>query len=151
MHGVSQAQAVRGQGALPEPRFLFASGGIQEGCAVIGERYCLEYLAPESLDNSEMRRSWFGELYEEEPTPHVRFYDRLANPYPPLLDSTEGPPKSELSRYRQVLHTWLENMSVAQRVLQPNPKAGTVSPEEIERLIELGYLRRPRSMKTGRR
>jgi len=151
MHGVSQAPAVRGQRAMSESRFVFASGGIQEGCAVIGERYCLEYLAPESLDNSEMRRSWFGERYEEESTPHVRFYDRRENPHPPLLDSTEGPPKNELARYRKVLHTWLENMSLAQRVLQPNPKAGMVSPEEIERLIELGYLRRPRSVETGRR
>ncbi len=140
MHGRSQANVIRGLEEASEPRFVFASGGIQEGCTVISDQYCLEYLAPENLDNVEMRRAWFGERSQKKPTPHVRFYDRLVNPYPALTDSTEGMPKSELQRHRSRLFQWLENMRRTQEVLQPNPRAEKIQPAEIERLIELGYL-----------
>jgi arylsulfatase len=144
MHGHSRADLILGldgQGA----DFVFASGGIQEGCAVIGERYCLEYLAPESLGDAELRRSWLGERSDEPAIPMVRFYDRLADPFPALAASTEGPPRLELARYRKALHTWLDNMSKTQKVLQPNSRSRDgVDPAEIERLIELGYVGRLR-------
>jgi arylsulfatase A-like enzyme len=108
MSGCSQAAAVRaaGAGAAARP-YVFASCGLQEGCAVIGERHALEYLLPRGIDDAQLRRSWSGEWAEHALQPRVYFYDRLKTPCPPLDGEGSLAREPELAAYRSAAVEWL--------------------------------------------
>ena len=65
MAGRSQAGAVREPDTPAAARpFVFASCGLQEGCAVIGANHALEYLLPLGTADAQLRRSWTGQWSE---------------------------------------------------------------------------------------
>lgn len=141
-HGVSFADELRGPAAGSERaqrRFAIASCGLQEGCAVISERHCLEYLLPDSAVDPALERSWFGRDVEE-PRLRVRFYDRIADPFPPL----EGPVREEGPRFhelRTAAARWIDHISRARQVLQSSPsQRRDIDPALVQELRELGYL-----------
>jgi arylsulfatase A-like enzyme len=106
--GLSQAAAVSVPGApVAERPFVFASCGLQEGCAVIGERHALEYIVPRGMSDAQLRRSWTGEWSDRSLQPRVFCYDRLATPGPPLAGSERGP-DPELAPYRAAAIEWLQ-------------------------------------------
>jgi|SRR5262245_754451 len=113
MSGLSQAAAVREPGATVAARpFVFASCGLQEGCAVIGERHALEYVVPRAIGDAQMRRSWTGEWSDplSDPRalqPQVFFYDRLEKPLP-TLERAEPGHDPELASYRSAAIEWLQ-------------------------------------------
>lgn len=139
LHGRSQAAVVRGttERAVERP-FVFASCGLQEGCAVIGERYVLEYLIPLGTADAQLRRSWAGQWSELALQPRVRFYDRRANPYPPL-DGEVSAPDGEIGPFRQAAVEWLNDMRDLCRLLQAAPGAGALDREVLRRLAQRGY------------
>ena len=119
MHGLSQAAWV--VGPLPTEslrRYAFASCGMQEGGAVIGERFCLESLAPERLEDEILRRSWYGEENVEEGERAVRFYDRLATPFPPLNGGEVDARDEHFQEFRRVRKRWLDDIVKTRLVLQ---------------------------------
>lgn len=141
MHGVSQAAWVAGAPpAAPLRRYAFASCGMQSGCAVIGERYCLEYLQPGKLDDVFTRRSWLGDTAELRDT-QVRFYDRIATPYPPLDERGAELQNPAFLELRRVALVWLDDMKKTQLYLQRNALVpDKVDEEDLRKLREKGYL-----------
>ncbi len=141
MHGLSQA-AFATSASMPEPRerFVFASCGMQEGCAVIGERYCMEFLIPDSTDDAQLRRSWYGEWIAPAISPHLRFYDRLSTPYPPLQS---GPPwftGEDFERFRQAARERLRDMNDLRLHLQSRPGASPLDAAKLQELRDKGFL-----------
>src|SRR5206468_2108316 len=123
------ATAVREPGAAAAKRaFVFASCGLQGGCAVIGERHVLEYLMPRSTDDAQLRRSWTGEWSESALQPRLFFYDRSRTPYPPLDGEEILAHEPELAAYRAAALEWLRVMTETRLSLQG--PAGGPSPDE---------------------
>jgi len=144
MHGRSLAGLIDGTAATLDRRFVLASCGVQQGCAVLGEQHCLEYLAPGQLASGFLRRAWFGEPHdddqEEGAETVVRFYDRIAEPYPSLVPRSE-PRAEEFHAYREAAARWIGNMQDARLVLQGGLHLGEEVPDaRVRELIELGYL-----------
>jgi arylsulfatase A-like enzyme len=142
MHGVSQAAYVQGSSPpVVAPRqFAFASCGMQAGCAVIGQRFCLEYLQPDKLDDASLKRSWFGDSAAN-PETSVRFYDRLTDPYPSLAPFGVNLPDQNFQRLRAVAAEWMFDMKKTQLYLQRNAVVqDRVDEDVIRRLREKGYL-----------
>ena len=118
MHGFSLASLLRGEPSeVPPRRYAFASCGMQEGCAVIGERYCLEYLIPAGTEDHQIKRSWFGHLRESSLEPTPRFYDRRSHPFPPLASNHLGPPEEE-AQFTRVARDWMRDINNARILLQ---------------------------------
>lgn len=147
MQGVSQARYViepgRGEPPAGTTRTTaFASCGLQEGVTVLAwPRHCLELLVPDRTQNAVMRRSWFGEDRLSEGSATVRFYDRLLDPHPPLESPVPDPPPPEFVTMRERASKWLENVTLARRVLQENLFVHErVDAEMVRRLREAGYL-----------
>jgi len=127
MSGLSQAAAVRAPGApAAERAFVFASCGLQEGCAVIGARHALEYFAPHGTSDAQLRRSWTGEWSEPPLQPSLFFYDRIRFPHPPL-DGDELTREPELATYRAAVVEWLRAMKEKRLSMQ-----GHASDEEAD-------------------
>jgi len=142
MHGISQAAYVQGSSPPPVPprQFAFASCGMQAGCAVIGQRFCLEYLLPGKLDDVSLKRSWFGEAVDK-PDTGVRFYDRLTDPYPPLAPAVIDTLDPNFQRLRAVANEWLGDMKKTQLYLQRNAVVqDRVDADDVRRLRDKGYL-----------
>lgn len=141
MHGVSQAAFATAAETPSSARDLaFASCGMQEGCAVIGERYCLEYLLPAGTEDGQLRRSWFGEWVDPALDPSQRFYDRLASPHPPLAGGSRGGPPEEIERFSRAATEWLQDMNDLRLHLQALPGRSPLDEATIQRLVEKGYL-----------
>lgn len=112
MAGRSQAGLLREPGAPAAPRpFVFASCGLQEGCAVIGADHALEYLLPRGTADAQLRRSWIGEWSELAMQPRLYFYDRRKSVAPQLSGEEELPREPELGAYRAAAVEWLRQMS----------------------------------------
>lgn len=108
MSGSSQAAALRVPGTPAAERpFVYASCGLQEGCAVIGARHVLEYVFPLGTADAQLRRSWTGEWSEPTLQRRVSFYDRLVTPFPSLdgEESLAGAP--ELDTYLHAAVEWM--------------------------------------------
>jgi arylsulfatase A-like enzyme len=139
-HGLSQAAVVREPGAsVAERPFVFASCGIQEGCALIGDHLCLEYLLPAGTADAQLRRSWFGEWRDLEVAPSQRFYDWRVTPFPPLepgiLTDAE-----DLSDFRAACVGWLRDLNDTRVFLQAAPGRSGLPAETIQHLREEGYV-----------
>ena len=118
MHGFPLGSLLRGEPrGSPLRSYAFASCGMQEGCAVIGERYCLEYLIPAGTEDHQIKRSWFGHMREPSLEPVPRFYDRFSDPFPPLASQHLGPPQEE-AQYARVARDWLRDINNARILLQ---------------------------------
>ena len=142
MHGLSLAGALRApEGKLPERPFVFASCGIQEGCALISQHLCLEYLVPAGTADAQLRRSWFGEWVDLVVAPTLRFYDWRRTPYPPL-SSGQGSEGENLAPLRAAAVDWLRDLNDARVFLQAPPGRSGLPPEAIQRLREKGYVGR---------
>jgi arylsulfatase len=138
-HGLSQADAVRrSDGTVAERSFVFASCGLQEGCAVIGEHHVLEYLAPLGTADAQLRRSWSGAWSERGMQPSLYFYDRRRTPYPPLTEWRAGH-DAELAPYRAAALEWLRDMNQLRQLLHAPPGASGLDEAALERLRERGY------------
>lgn len=108
MSGSAQTAAVRQPGAPAAERpFVFASCGLQEGCAVIGARHVLEYVFPRGTTDAQLRRSWTGEWSELTLQPRVSFYDRLVTPFPPTDGEGGLAGSPEQASYRQAAVEWM--------------------------------------------
>lgn len=142
MHGMSQAAFVQGFSPAPgeQREVAFASCGMQAGFAAIGQRFCLEYLLPGKLDDASLVRSWFGDSIPDDTT-QVRFYDRLADPYPPLGQSGVSMQDPNFQSLRAIASEWLEDMKKTQLYLQRDAVVrDRVSEEDVRQLREKGYL-----------
>ncbi len=140
MHGTSLVPLLV-DGEPLERSYVFASCGLQQGCAVIGPSHCLEYIAPGQLPEGARRRAWFGEVHEEQGAEaELRFYDRRATPHPPL--DAPGVRSGESFRaYRAVAQDWLSNLHDARNVLQRRRGGnGEVTDERRSELVELGLV-----------
>jgi arylsulfatase len=141
MHGFSQAGSARGEEPGERP-FVFASCGLQEGCAVIGERFVLEYLVPLGTGDAQLRRSWTGVWSQPSLQPRLAYYDRRATPYP-LLSEGWLAPSEELEPLRAAALGFLEDMSDLRIVLQAPRGIRRLDEASLERLRARGYLGRP--------
>ena len=65
-----------------------------------------------------MRRSWYGEENVEEGERAVRFYDRLATPFPPLDGGEVDTRDEHLQEFRRVRKRWLDDIVKTRLVLQ---------------------------------
>ena len=141
-HGISQLPELLGSGpATPRRRFAFASCGIQDGGVRIGERLCYEFLLPGEAEEPLYRRSWLG--VSEAPTGNkqIRFYDRVAHPYPPLeAGLREGTPQ-EFASYSEAAVAWYKDMEFVRTALQPTSLfTEPVAPEKVRELQARGLL-----------
>jgi len=142
-HGISQAAAVLSTQDEPAPAprdHVFASCGLQEGGAVIGRRYCLEYLQEDVVENAAWRRAWFGENQVGTGRMTTRFYDRLEDPHPPLDREMVPPLPPEHQVLRQAALGWVEDMALTSRHLQPIAGQAPLSEEELGRLLGKGLV-----------
>lgn len=140
VHGLSQARVVRASDTSSAPRtFVYASCGLQEGCAVIGEHHVLEYLMPLGTDDAQLRRSWTGTWSELTMQPRFSFYDRRKTPYPPL-EVEGGSQAPELPAYRAAALEWLRDMNDVRSFLQAPPGGSGLAPEIVTRLRAKGYV-----------
>ena len=141
MHGVSEAACAGPREPAGSAReFAFASCGVQEGCALIGQRYCLEYLVPAGTEDAQLRRSWFGDWVEPSLDPSLRFYDRLATPYPPLTAGLRTGPDEEFERFRNKAAEWLRDMNEVRVHLQAVAGSSPLDEAALQRLRDKGYL-----------
>jgi hypothetical protein len=141
MHGLSQAAVARDPAAPgAERRFVFASCGLQEGCAVLGERYALEYFFPRGSADAQLRRSWLGERSELALQPRQCFYDRQAMPYPPLDGEGRFGPDEEFAAFRAAALEWLRDFNNARLFLQAPPGRSSLDEAAIRRLREKGLV-----------
>jgi len=123
MQGVSQAGWVVGAPpAEPPRRYAFASCGIQTGSVVIGPRTCLESLGPETVVDEVLLRSWYGE-WSREGGHGLRFYDRIATPFPPLDEAGVEPDDERIQELRRLRDEWLERVGLARDAMQHNALA----------------------------
>ena len=148
-HGVSHADSLRrgagGEPVVPPRDVAFASCGIQEGCALVGPRYVLEYLIPGDVSDAELRRSWFGEDVEPDLRPRARFYDRTLDPHPPLADTARAQASDIFDQYRRTAAEWIQTMGEIRRALHGRALFGqTVDADTLERLRAEGYLPKER-------
>jgi len=145
--GDAPGDAPGDRNAEPPPlrRNAFASCGFQEGRAAIGERWTLEYFVPDMVGSPLLERSWFGENRGREDSLMYRFYDRRADPFPPLVtprDPNDLAAREAETEMRREASEWFKNVHLARTVLQ-----GGVDPDEPEgariarELRELGFLR----------
>lgn len=140
VHGRSQAEAARGAAPeAPERRFVFASCGLQEGCAVIGARNVLEYLVPLSSGDAQLRRSWTGIWSPRSLQPRLLFYDRRATPFPHLADGWKEP-DAELAPLRTAAVEFLADMNDLRIALQSPRGIKKLDETSLERLRARGYL-----------
>ena len=143
MHGLSQAGALLAADTGAAPReYVYASCGLQEGCAVIGEHQALEYLMPLGTEDAQLRRSWTGRWSEASMQPRVTFYDRRKTPYPPL--DAEGGQDYGHEPGQPVLRAaaleWLRDMNDVRAFLQAPPVGSGLDPAVITRLREKGFV-----------
>jgi arylsulfatase A-like enzyme len=137
VHGRSQAARVRGERGAGERPFVYASCGLQEGCAVIGARHVLEYLAPLTTNDAQLRRSWSGLWTEPARQPKLFFYDRRATPFPPLDEGGSLERDADFTPLRTAAIDWLLDMNDLRQILQSPEQAGDTA--VIERLARNGY------------
>ncbi|MFT5290428.1 MAG: hypothetical protein ACI8PQ_001889 [Planctomycetota bacterium] len=140
-HGVSHARSIRDAVAGWSRELAFSSCGIQEGCALFGSRYVLEYLLADGVSNPQLRRSWFGEDVGSYSSPRARFYDRSINPHPALSDAPRADAMETFERYRIAAAEWISTMEEMRRALHGNSAFGeSVDGETLARLRAEGYL-----------
>lgn len=141
MTGLSQAAVARERGAAVAARdFVYASCGLQGGCAVLGERYVLESLQPEGAGDEQLRRSWFGEWTDYERRLGLSFYARARLERPPL--EGELPSKSEFeefTRLREEVLRWRTETNEVRHFLQAPPGRSGLDEEALVRLRARGY------------
>lgn len=137
MAGRSQAGALRALDGEEAVRpFVFASCGLQEGCAVIGTSHVLEYLLPLGTADAQLRRSWTGEWSELAMQPRLYFYDRHKTAAVPLEDEGNSQREPELGAYRAAAVEWLRQMSEMRFSLQgpagdPAPAGAALASDEF--------------------
>jgi arylsulfatase A-like enzyme len=133
MSGLSQAAAVREAAPAAARSFVYASCGLQEGCAVIGERHALEYFVPRGTGDAQLRRSWMGEWSDRAIQPQVLFYQRVETPFPPL--GGEGHVRDpEQAPYRAAAIEWLRALGEKRLSLLGPATAGAGAAAHDERV-----------------
>jgi arylsulfatase len=141
MHGLSQAGLADGSLRTAAPRaFVFASAGLQEGCAVIGARYALEYLLPFGTSDAQLRRSWSGEWASLGLQTRLTFYDRLAYPYPPLDGPEVLGPSEDFALFRAAALEWVRDMNDLRVFLQAPPGRSNLDEATLARLRKNGRI-----------
>lgn len=119
MRGRSQAAALREPATAGTARpFVFASCGLQEGCAVIGASHVLEYLFPRGTADAQLRRSWTGEWSDLAMQPRLNLYDRKRTPAALLEGEESLMREAELPAYRAAAVEWLRQMNDMRLALQ---------------------------------
>lgn len=140
VHGESQARVALDPGAPVAARdYVFASCGLQEGCAVIGENLTLEYLLPLASEDAQLRRTWSGSWEDPSVQPRLVFYDRRRTPYP-RLEGEERSGGGELGPFRVAAQEWLRDMSDARAFLQAPAGRSGLDPAIIENLRARGLV-----------
>lgn len=141
MTGLSQAAVARvPEAPVAEREFVYASCGLQGGCAVIGKEFVLESLQPEGAGDEQLRRSWFGEWTEFERRLGLSFYARARLDRPPL--EGEPPPKSELdpfTRLREEVLRWRTETNEVRHFLQTPPGRSGLDEQALARVRARGY------------
>ena len=139
--GLSQAGLTDGSARTAAARtYVFASAGLQEGCAVIGARHALEYDLPLGTSDAQLRRSWTGEWAALALQPRLLFYDRIAEPYPPLdAEGNLGPPE-EFAAFRAAALEWVRDMNDLRLFLQAPPGRSLLDGATLERLRKNGRI-----------
>jgi arylsulfatase A-like enzyme len=119
MQGLSQARAVLAPeaGAAPRPH-VFASCGLQEGCAVIGPEHVLEILFPLRTADAAQRRSWAGAKRELGMQAQLLFYGREDAARPALEGPVEPVSAPEFERYHAAGTAWMRATNDWRRELQ---------------------------------
>lgn len=141
VHGESQARVALEPSAPAVPRdFVFASCGLQEGCAVIGDHQTFEYLMPLATEDAQLRRTWSGAWEEPAMQPRLVFYDRRRTPYPRLDGEERSGQGGELAPFRAAALEWLRDMSDARTFLQAPAGRSGLDPALIERLRAKGLV-----------
>lgn len=142
MHGHSLlAQFANGPTPPPEPRdFAIATGGLQQGYALFGTRWCMEILYPESAATPALVRSWYGRDRSGEMGDYREtIYDRFATPFP-RPGSAQQPPPEVAQRMRQAAARWVVYTGDLRQVLHPPIWWQAPDPAKVRKLVELGYL-----------
>jgi arylsulfatase A-like enzyme len=141
MQGLSQAGLADGSTRAAAARsFVFASAGLQEGCAVIGPRFALEYILPLGISDPQLRRSWTGEWSSHGLQPRLVFYDRTAEPYPPLDAEGNRGPAEEFAAFRAAALDWVRDMNDLRLFLQAPPGRSLLEPATLQRLRDNGRI-----------
>lgn len=141
MHGVSHAARLRGESSAPPRAFAYASCGIQDGGAVIGPRWCYEYLLPGKTEDALFRRSWFGENRGDGGEPRIRFYDRLADPFPSLARTLPPADPEPYEALENAALDWYADHEAVRRVVQATAFFSDPVPRErVEELQRAGLL-----------
>lgn len=138
VHGRSQVATLRGAPPAERP-FVYASCGLQEGCAVIGAGHVLEYLVPLGTADAQLRRSWTGIWSPPSLQPRLLYYDRRATPFPLLQDGWLEP-GPELERLRAAALEFLSDMHDLRIALQSPRGVRKLDEAALERLRARGYL-----------
>lgn len=140
MHGDSLVPLLYGADFTPR-RYAFASCGMQEGCVVIGERHCLEYLIPGGTEDLQMRSSWFGAPRELSVAPELFYYDRKANPYPSLARASVIGSRAIVTEYAGVARQWMDDVNNTRLFLQSSAfLERSVDEATLRGLQEKGYV-----------
>ncbi|MEQ1894767.1 MAG: sulfatase [Planctomycetota bacterium] len=135
MQGLSQAGLADGRAPTAAAReFVFASAGLQEGCAVIGARFALEYTLPLGTSDDQLRRSWTGAWTSLGLQPHLVFYDRTAEPYPSLDAEGNRGPAEDFAAFRAAALEWGRDMNDLRMFLQAPPGRSMLDPATLQRL-----------------
>jgi arylsulfatase len=138
-HGRSQAPVARGAPPPPERPFVFASCGLQDGCAVIGPRLVLEYILPMSSPDAQWRRSWTGQWGPRSLQPRMLYYDRRAT-RDPLPSNGWLEPDEAMAELRTAALEFLGDMSDLRLALQSPRGIKKLDESTLERLRARGYL-----------
>jgi arylsulfatase len=141
MRGISLAPFVRGGKVTRERSLAFASCGLQDGCAVVGARWCLEYLRAGGVGTDFQLRSWFGEDAAHEGEWRARFYDRRAQPFPPLDLARPAEPAQDFALLRDAAVHWVQEMEFLRHALQRSlDEAPSIDPALYEELRAQGLV-----------
>jgi len=139
-HGRSQGPLLRSEADVPPREFVFASCGVQEGCAVIGTDHVLEYLFPLGTDDAQLRRSWTGTWSDLAMQPRLVFYDRARESRPPLEGDPEQTQSPRFVSYRTAALDWLRDMSDVRTYLQSPPGESGLDDLALHRLSSRGFI-----------
>jgi arylsulfatase A-like enzyme len=139
MQGVSLKSLLEG-GDAPVRQYAFASGGLQEGRAVIDAHWCYERSFPGRGQDRRARESWYGDARDHGDEPREFLHDRRTNPTLGHVEDSSNDPIAG-DRLPQVSAEWFDWIERAARVLHARP--GTLdrsSRPMIDELVRRGML-----------
>ncbi len=145
MHGYSQLDALTGLDQGRPPREMaFATCGLYEGCTLIGERWCLEYITRDKVVDRRLNLSWFGAVERqgegmETADRRLRFYNWQEDPTPTLSYVDDRHPL--FARYKSRAKSWFLRIRRTRELLQdPELMQASEEEESLRELQQLGYI-----------